>query len=1427
MTISLVRPRPDRRVFTSSLPSTYAVTEDTPAARLRALLAQVPNTSSASRTQLLHEPSPSLPSDRESDFDPPPRWSSNLSTSSARESLRSLFTHALRSPGDTPRKDVRRNSIDLSEVEDSPRNDRVMQERARNKGKRKSFSDGEDESDLSSQRKTLTAAPHASNMDALRNRILNSHASRLSESISGVSDSSTENDNVTSLRDMHAPGSGISSTSMQLSAQFQGHSNLLDQDSEMQRAMGAADSFDGASSNQGVPPSASLRPVPQMTVSSLAARPRSSLTRAGSLTETKLTANASRRSGGLNTRKDSYDSISSADSATGIESSTPGTPERRDSYHHHRASHSLTGSPLPQEFPRQKQESTHSDSRSSSRAESTSSIADFRDRMKDTEKERQHERERAWNRPLSARPRTISHTSPTSHSPRLGLDQPRSSPNGAARSREHSRPPSPSESVRSRAAEEGDENYTRERNWGSPQPKLDQRRHQASPVPGPSLLRARTDSTHSNGSDTHSHKQVQSGRLRHHPSQSSLNSEDSSRSASPADLSRPTGRKDEEEGAVHERERNWGSRHQIWAHNHEHKRAASPNPAMSHSRVRTQSFESDSSAPAMSILTRSRSPLGLSKGRPGELSLPPRTEHLTSRVTPPPPEAPEDTEHDETSRYPTSASPRLRPVNGHAYDNPVHLPSRLPRPDSPIVRSSGVNGNGSDVKGSPASAPARFGWQFPRNRPQLPNFEPETSSTERSPSPVHRPSSHLVGPGKPSHIPVRSPGQVPKVEIKRNGAVQAFRKGHKRATTEFTEANGAVPPKVHEPNLDPELASGFGSTDTKSPRGSDESVQDAPTPMARTIEIPPIEKVHSLSPVGNSSTHAEGVLNASYADDHDSEVSSPDAAPVDAAPSFELSTPPRPRPSFSTSRIVFETPSPPKGLPELPGPPSSEDDTGNLDLMSMNRQNNGPLNLIAAKTPRPPGAWAATPAPARSQTPQPTSSSLIPAKLSRARSNSLPQTSFIDNQSSIAIPPSALSRAGTLPTRTPAPPGGWVSTPGSLRRKGLMKVRFDNITSDSAASDADAGAKDGKVETSLPVADWDATSLTRSGEDISESAPEPSFNHVKSSSPTPASSTLASGDGQEVDGSAPNTLPDASNYTSAGSPRRKGRRSPSVRLVDEYGRAQEDRAITPPRKDPREHSVSMRMPGGGPLKTPRNVRILDAMGHEVEEASEQNDSEDTVTEVRYSRQEAVQRMKRAVADLQEGLRGVDASNSNVVLDDPRLSELYDLSKAAREMRTQLASSLQQAQATHKYGSLKESMRKSRFLPNFLPEQRLVSWNHWLFWSLLFFQLILFLFMYRMSKIHARHHFLTTYFDPFYGDLYIHPNKPEYNYDTNFFAFLRRRPLEPSYAERLGIDGPMDLIKRSITDAIAQAQRFVWESWGWGGDDDRVKAWPPI
>ena len=413
-------------------------------------------------------------------------------------------------------------------------------------------------------------------------------------------------------------------------------------------------------------------------------------------------------------------------------------------------------------------------------------------------------------------------------------------------------------------------------------------------------------------------------------------------------------------------------------------------------------------------------------------------------------------------------------------------------------------------------------------------------------------------------------------------------------------------------------------------------MQDALTPIARPIEIPPPERLHSPSPAENLLAQAGHPQDAST---DASETPSPPTSPrLDAPPSLELSTPPR-RPSFSSSKIEFQTPSPPKGLPELPGPPS-EDDTGNVDTLFSTRKNDGLLNLTTAKTPRPPGAWAATPAPvpapARSQTPQPTTSSI---RYSRTRSNSLPQPSFTEIQSSMATP---TPHTGTLPARTPAPPGGWFTTPGSLRRKSLMKVRFEAAPSDSAVSDADMTPKnDKRVEVSLPEANWD---MTAQSQGASESMSEPSFNNVESSSPAPALSISANGNNQKEDGPVANSPVDTVNGTTVGSPsRRKLRRTPSVRLVDEYGRAQEDFPSTPSRKDVREHSASMRMPGGGPLKTPRNtsVRILDAMGHELEEPSEQNDSEDTVTEVRYTRQEALDRMKRAVADLREGLDNVD------------------------------------------------------------------------------------------------------------------------------------------------------------------------------------------
>ncbi|KAH9001504.1 hypothetical protein EDB92DRAFT_1939235 [Lactarius akahatsu] len=111
---------------------------------------------------------------------------------------------------------------------------------------------------------------------------------------------------------------------------------------------------------------------------------------------------------------------------------------------------------------------------------------------------------------------------------------------------------------------------------------------------------------------------------------------------------------------------------------------------------------------------------------------------------------------------------------------------------------------------------------------------------------------------------------------------------------------------------------------------------------------------------------------------------------------------------------------------------------------------------------------------------------------------------------------------------------------------------------------------------------------------------EPSFNNVKSSSPVLALSTSASGDDQKED----DPVVDLPTVSSAS--RRKLRRTPSVRLVDEYGSAKEDFPSTPSRKNVREHLASMRVCLEAARSTPCNasVRILDAMGHELEEPSE-------------------------------------------------------------------------------------------------------------------------------------------------------------------------------------------------------------------------------
>lgn len=143
MTASEVRFSP-RSAVTAGLPPA-----DNPTARLRALLARVPNAPNGATPQVSSSRPMSFPSGSEPDSDFEPPLSMVTTSSIARESLKELFSHALREPGNTPRKvsRPRRNSIDGSEVEASPL---VDEERVRHKAKRRVYSDEEaDKSSMS------------------------------------------------------------------------------------------------------------------------------------------------------------------------------------------------------------------------------------------------------------------------------------------------------------------------------------------------------------------------------------------------------------------------------------------------------------------------------------------------------------------------------------------------------------------------------------------------------------------------------------------------------------------------------------------------------------------------------------------------------------------------------------------------------------------------------------------------------------------------------------------------------------------------------------------------------------------------------------------------------------------------------------------------------------------------------------------------------------------------------------------------------------------------------------------------------------------------------------------------------------------------------------------------------------------------------
>lgn len=325
-------------------------------------------------------------------------------------------------------------------------------------------------------------------------------------------------------------------------------------------------------------------------------------------------------------------------------------------------------------------------------------------------------------------------------------------------------------------------------------------------------------------------------------------------------------------------------------------------------------------------------------------------------------------------------------------------------------------------------------------------------------------------------------------------------------------------------------------------------------------------------------------------------------------------------------------------MPDLPGPPSSEEETEEEHTPVTNRRDvQG--DLTAMKTPRPPGAWLMTPAPSRQFISEP--------EEAERSSDSAPPEANSSTDSGLATPPSTLSRANTLPLQTPAPPGGWVATPAapataSRRRGSLLKVRFD-LESETAS--------EGAIE--RPSAD--ESSLEAKGSQVGNqnqtTGADASGQMFNGNADASAASSVAPTESSIEPPPTPPSLRD-----------RIRKKSPSIRVLDAYGREQveaepisqgetaADRGDAPPPDTRQQRSSTPPTPRKEsrttPVASPRKkggVRVVDAMGREIEEdvSLPLVDEESVMSNTPLSHNEALSRMRDTLSNMKQELSDAD------------------------------------------------------------------------------------------------------------------------------------------------------------------------------------------
>ncbi|KAG6920101.1 hypothetical protein DXG01_010169 [Tephrocybe rancida] len=1217
---------------------------ETPAARLRAVMARTPGSSKTTPMPL----PPSQPSDNESDFEPP-NATYETTHSSAKESLKDIFSRALRDPGNTPQKvktKPRRNSIDTSEVEASPR---VQRQRAQNKSNRRTLSD--EEIDPINSSEASFRSSQAAKFDTLRERLTDSHTqlkdSHFHNFVYDQHDS--DNDAATFLRSTNiststppvATSTPQPSLRMSIDSHLPSQSNLLDQDSEMQRAFEGFDSYEAERSGQhpvSSPPSLTTAREPHR-------RPTS---RQANLSQPGSRGTHGNDSEQFRDREKEWN-----------RPRTPALAHTPDlSRHSPHLQFPRSGSPLVgvsssgNLLRRESSTSLHSLGESSSKGSSYGSQADYRERVAELERERNIERERDWNKPRASSSR------PTSS---LGFQ-----PTVAA------------ERSRTRSLIQAD-----------------------SPLLSPSHHRQRLHS---------------------------LN--DSSRASSPANSSHGSQHEEEEE-VVHERERNWNAPRPIWSH-------SSPRPA---SPLKTQS------------------PSVTGKGTGRGQSATPRNHNVNGDAngSGPTPSAPRS-----ASPLPFSR-PSLSPLSSrhdYSYSQRQNGPT-APRSPSPSISSKTFKGKGKAVDQSMHSqSPVNFasrdslhssssmtkqslspGFSFVKNRTPLAPIELEKETPERksashrtgpSPSPVERPASRISGSVKPSGIPVRSP-QKSKPSTKSSmqsespvptATLDFFRSDAEDSVQERTPTLKRVPalPPLNTPEYTPPRSPSPPHSRSEKANQNESSLQQNPKSNNITAAQEETTKTPDQSLFQKLSPPPSPVIPLHRRDS-------------EAGPASFLSTPPR-RSSFNTSKLEFQTPSPPKNMPDLPGPPTSSEDgtdeeSGRASSSTLRR------DLTALKTPRPPGAWAPAPAPSR-PTARPSLSKADPEQATPSGRPRTPTRDFgnlttaktprppgawastptphvhhdlpsedvsgdtePDYESGLATPVASFSKGSSLPSQTPAPPGAWAATPAA--RKSILKVRFD-AANESAATGS---------TTRDPL------------EDITNGSRQRDFTPSRSRTPEP-------------------TTP-----VSPVSRRTTPHKSPGIRVLDAFGRVVVKDEVNTNK-------------AANTSKNKSGIRVVDAIGREVgnvDEPSQLTNGDVSELAAPQNRDEALGRVRQGLADLADGLDELDQLEQDNPIDYSRLRKLQKESAKARTARDQVGAALvsNTADLNSKLEPFRKSLKKNRL---FLPSSGRHYQASWTIFFVLFAQAFIFFIMYRLATSRAQDLFLTTYYDPFYPDIHLYTSRPD-------------------------------------------------------------------